>query len=146
MPPPEIFADLNDEQRRAVEATRGPVCILAGAGSGKTTTVTRRIAHQVSSGAFAPEAIMAVAFTDRAAGEMRTRLEELGVDGVQARTFHSAALAQLRALSQDAPSTILPSKAQALRQIANKLPKPYNFRPAADLATEIEWAKNRRIT
>lgn len=147
MPPPtEIFADLNDEQRRAVEATRGPVCILAGAGSGKTTTITRRIAHQVASDAFPAEAVMAVAFTDRAAGEMRGRLEALGVSGVQARTFHSAALAQLRALSQDAPATILPSKAQALRQIANKLPKPYNFRPAADLATEIEWAKNRRIT
>ncbi|HEV3471659.1 MAG TPA: UvrD-helicase domain-containing protein [Actinomycetota bacterium] len=144
--PPEIFADLNDEQRRAVEATRGPVCILAGAGSGKTTTITRRIANQVVSGEFQPEAILAVAFTDRAAGEMRDRLEELGIEGVRARTFHSAALAQLRALSQDAPATILPSKAQALRQIANKLPKPYNFRPAADLATEIEWAKNRRIS
>lgn len=146
MPPLGIFDGLNDEQRRAVEATRGPVCVLAGAGSGKTTTITHRIAHQVTSGAFQPESIMAVAFTDRAAGEMRGRLEELGVEGVRARTFHSAALAQLRALSQDAPVTILPSKAQALRQIANKLPPPYKFRPAADLATEIEWAKNRRIT
>lgn len=141
----EIFADLNDEQRRAVEATRGPVCILAGAGSGKTTTITRRIAHQVTSRAFAPDDIMAVTFTDRAAGEMRERLALLGVEGVRARTFHSAALAQLRALSQDAPGHILPSKAQALRQIANTLPVPYKFRPAADLATEIEWAKNRRI-
>ncbi|MQB00896.1 MAG: AAA family ATPase [Actinobacteria bacterium] len=140
-----IFDGLNDEQREAVEAVRGPVCILAGAGSGKTTTITRRIANQVVTGAFAPSEILAVTFTDRAAGEMRSRLEKLGVEGVRASTFHSAALAQLRRLSQEEPAQILPSKAQALRQIGNTLPKPYRFRPAGDLATEIEWAKNRRI-
>ena len=141
-----IFEGLNDDQRRAVEAVRGPVCILAGAGSGKTTTITRRIANQVASGAFAPSAILAVTFTDRAAGEMRARLERLGATGVRASTFHSAALAQLRHLSQEEVPQILPSKAQALRQIGNTLPKPYRFRPAGDLATEIEWAKNRRIS
>ena len=88
--------DLNAEQRRAVEAVRGPVCILAGAGSGKTTTITHRIANQVASGAFAPSQILAVTFTDKAAGEMRGRLEGLGVTGVRASTFHSAALSQLR--------------------------------------------------
>ncbi|HWL65590.1 MAG TPA: UvrD-helicase domain-containing protein, partial [Actinomycetota bacterium] len=91
-----IFRDLNDEQRRAVEATRGPVCILAGAGSGKTTTITRRIANQVATGSFEPGEILAVTFTDKAAGEMRSRLEALGTQGVKARTFHSAALVQLR--------------------------------------------------
>ena len=141
----EIFHGLNDEQRVAVEAVRGPVCILAGAGSGKTTTITRRIANQVLTGTFEPTAILAVTFTDRAAGEMRHRLERLGVQGVRARTFHSAALAQLHHLSQQRPADILPSKAQTLREIANTLAKPYRFRPAADLATEIEWAKNRRI-
>src|SRR5919106_3338833 len=141
-----IFEGLNDDQRRAVEAVRGPVCILAGAGSGKTTTITRRIANQVASGAFAPSAILAVTFTDRAAGEMRARLERLGATGVRASTFHSAALAQLRHLSREEVPQILPSKAQALRQIGNTLPKPYRFRPAGDLATEIEWAKNRRIS
>jgi DNA helicase-2/ATP-dependent DNA helicase PcrA len=141
----EILHDLNEDQRRAVEAVRGPVCILAGAGSGKTTTITRRIANQVSSGAFEPSSILAVTFTDRAAGEMRERLEELGVKGVRASTFHSAALAQLRDFAQNPPADILPSKTIALRKLANNLPKPYNFRPAADLATEIEWAKNRRI-
>src|ERR671918_11209 len=140
-----IFAGLNPEQRRAVEAVRGPVCILAGAGSGKTTTITRRIANQVVTGAFTPNEILAVTFTDRAAGAMRSRLEKLGVEGIRASTFHSAALAQLRNLSQDEPAQIMPSKAQALRQIGNTLPKPYRFRPAGDLATEIEWAKNRRI-
>ena len=140
-----IFDGLNDEQKSAVEAVRGPLCILAGAGSGKTTTITRRIANQVATGTFDPGSILAVAFTDRAAGEMRSRLEALGVEGVRARTFHSAALAQLRNLAADTPANILPSKTIALRKLANSLPKPYNFRPAADLATEIEWAKNRRI-
>src|SRR5438094_3704471 len=83
---------LNPEQRRAAEAVRGPVCILAGAGSGKTTTITRRIAQQVVTGAFAPTQIMAVTFTDKAAGELRERLALLGVSGVRASTFHSAAL------------------------------------------------------
>jgi len=136
---------LNPEQRRAAESVRGPVCILAGAGSGKTRTITRRIAQQVLTGAFAPTQIMAVTFTDKAAGELKQRLAELGVSGVRASTFHSAALRQLRHFSPDAVGRILPSKALALRQIANSLPAPYRFRPAGDLATEIEWAKNRRI-
>jgi DNA helicase-2/ATP-dependent DNA helicase PcrA len=140
-----IFDGLNPEQRRAVETVRGPVCILAGAGSGKTTTITRRIANQVATGAFAADEILAVTFTDRAATEMRDRLAGLGVSGVTARTFHSAALAQLHWLG-DAPSRILPSKALTLRRIGNNLPPPYKFRPAGDLATEVEWAKNRRLT
>jgi DNA helicase-2/ATP-dependent DNA helicase PcrA len=140
-----IFDGLNPGQRRAVETVRGPVCILAGAGSGKTTTITRRIANQVASGTFRADEILAVTFTDKAAAEMRSRLEALGVGGVTARTFHSAALAQLHWLGS-APSRILPSKALALRRIGNSLPPPYKFRPAGDLATEVEWAKNRRLT
>src|SRR3954447_12123187 len=141
----QIFDDLNEEQRAAVEATRGPVCILAGAGTGKTTTITRRIAWQVQSGAFAPSELVAVTFTDKAAGALRGRLAALGVEGVRASTFHSAALALVRRFTGD-PGRILPTKALLLRQIASRLPAPYKFRPAADLATEIEWAKNRRLT
>jgi DNA helicase II / ATP-dependent DNA helicase PcrA len=140
-----IYDGLNDEQRAAVEATRGPVCILAGAGTGKTTTITRRIAWQVASGAFSPHQIVAVTFTEKAAGELRSRLAALGVDGVRASTFHSAALALLCRFSGD-PGRILSTKALLLRQIGNRLPAPYKFRPAGDLATEIEWAKNRRLT
>ena len=140
-----ILEGLNAEQRRAVEAVRGPVCILAGAGSGKTTTITRRIANQVATGTFAPTEILAVTFTDKAAGEMRARLAALGAGGVRARTFHSAALAQLRHFAPGEVGRILSSKALLLRQIANGLPRAYRFRPAGDLATEIEWAKNRRI-
>jgi DNA helicase-2/ATP-dependent DNA helicase PcrA len=139
-----IFEGLNADQRRAVEAVRGPVVILAGAGSGKTTTITRRIAWQVATGTFTAPEILAVTFTDKAAGEMRSRLGRLGIDGVRARTFHASALQQLHYFGRG-PEGVLPSKALMLRHIANSLPRPYRFRPAADLATEIEWAKNRRI-
>jgi DNA helicase-2/ATP-dependent DNA helicase PcrA len=140
-----ILADLNPEQRRAAEAVRGPVCILAGAGSGKTTTITRRVAYQVATGTFSPGQILAVTFTDKAAGEMRARLAALGVEGVAARTFHAAALGQVKHFAPDRVGKILASKALPLRQIGNSLPLPYRYRPAGDLATEIEWAKNRRV-
>ena len=141
----DVLEGLNEEQRRAAEAIRGPVCILAGAGSGKTTTITRRIAHQVSEAVFRPGEILAVTFTDKAAGVMKSRLAALGVSGVVARTFHSAALAQLHYFAPASVGRILPTKALLLRQIANTLPAPYKFRPAGDLATEIEWAKAQRI-
>ena len=136
---------LNSEQQRAVEAVRGPVCIMAGAGSGKTTTITHRVANQVESRAFRADEILAITFTNKAAGEMRGRLEQLGVPGVRCATFHSAALGQLRFFAAEQPGRILASKVLPLRYIGNSLPRPYRFRPAADLATEVEWAKNRRI-
>jgi DNA helicase-2/ATP-dependent DNA helicase PcrA len=105
----DVLDGLNPEQRRAAEAVRGPVCILAGAGSGKTTTITRRIANQVASGAFAPGQILAVTFTDKAAGELRERLQRLGVSGVRASTFHSAALAQLRHFAPESVGRIVAS-------------------------------------
>jgi DNA helicase II / ATP-dependent DNA helicase PcrA len=142
----DVFAGLNEQQRAAVEAVTGPVCILAGAGSGKTTTITRRIANQTLTGAFQPTEILAVTFTDKAAGEMRARLERLGAHRVQARTFHSAALAQLRYFVGDELGHVLPSKALMLQPIRRSLPPPYKFRPLGDLAGEIEWAKNRRLT
>ena len=97
------------------------------------------------SGEFLPRQIVAVTFTDKAAGELRGRLGALGVDGVRASTFHSAALALLRHFRGD-PGRILASKALLLRRIGNGLPGAYRFRPAGDLATEIEWARNRRLT
>jgi DNA helicase-2/ATP-dependent DNA helicase PcrA len=137
--------ELNAEQRRAVEVVRGPVCILAGAGSGKTTTITHRIASQVASGAFAPSQILAVTFTDKAAGEMRSRLAGLGVTGARASTFHSAALSQLRYFRPDAVGRILASKALLVYNLVRALPPPFKFRAAGDFATEIERARNRRI-
>src|SRR5579863_6175613 len=140
-----VLEGLNPEQRRAAEAVRGPVCILAGAGSGKTTTITRRIAWQVASGAFRADEILAVTFTDKAANVMKSRLAALGAAGVEARTFHSAALGQLHRYAPGSVGRILPTKALLLRQIGNTLPMPFKFRPAGDLATEVERAKNLRI-
>ncbi|HET7567729.1 MAG TPA: ATP-dependent DNA helicase UvrD2 [Gaiellaceae bacterium] len=140
-----ILGRLNPEQREAAEAVRGPLCILAGAGTGKTTTITHRIAWQVASGAFPASQVVAVTFTDKAAGELRARLRALGVEGVRASTFHSAALALLRHFGGE-PGRILSTKALLLRRIGNSLPGAFRFRPAGDLATEVEWAKNRRLT
>jgi DNA helicase II / ATP-dependent DNA helicase PcrA len=139
-----ITAGLNPEQLRAVETVRGPVCILAGAGSGKTETITRRIANQVVSGAFAPTQILAVTFTRKAADELKARLRELGAPGVPARTFHAAAYAQLRYFAAETRA-VIDSKAQLLLPLVRGLPKPYDDRAVSDIATEIEWAKNGRL-
>src|SRR6201998_3521520 len=92
----QLLPALDPEQRAAAVAVRGPVCILAGAGTGKTRAITHRIAYAVRSGAVPPGQLLARTFTARAAGELRTRLRTLGAQGVQARTFHAAALRQLQ--------------------------------------------------
>jgi DNA helicase-2/ATP-dependent DNA helicase PcrA len=144
-----VLAGLNDHQREAALALRGPVAILAGAGTGKTTTITRRIACQVWSGSFGASQILAVTFTEKAAGELRRRLGALGVEGVEARTFHSAALSQLSRLWQTHTGEPLPQvldrKAPLIASLANALPPPHKFLPRRELAGEIEWAKNRMI-
>ena len=146
----EILSSLNDAQRAAAVQVRGPVVILAGAGTGKTTTITHRIAYQVATGAFPADRILAVTFTEKAAGELQERLAALGVKGVEARTFHAAALSQLgrlreRYTGQPVPG-ILASKAPLISSLANALPPPYRFMPRSELAGEIEWAKNRMIS
>ena len=144
-----VLAGLNPAQREAALALRGPVAILAGAGTGKTTTITHRIACQVRSGTFEPSQILAVTFTDKAAGELGTRLKALGVEGVEARTFHSAALSQLSRLwpshTGEPLPEILDHKAPVIASLANALPPPHKFLPRRELAGEIEWAKNRMI-
>ena len=92
----QVLAGLDEQQRAAASAVQGPLCILAGAGTGKTRTITHRIAYGVHTGVYVPEQVLAVTFTARAAGELRGRLSSLGVGGVQARTFHAAAMRQLR--------------------------------------------------
>ena len=144
-----ILAGLNDAQRKAAVAVLGPVAILAGAGTGKTTTITARIAYQVTSGTFRPGQILAVTFTDKAAGELKRRLAGLGVEGVEARTFHSAALSQLAGLwaaqTGEPLPDVLDHKAPLISSLANALPAPHRFVPRRELAGEIEWAKNRMI-
>ena len=144
-----ILSRLNAEQRQAAEAVRGPVAILAGAGTGKTTTITHRIAYQVRSGAFPASKLLAVTFTEKAANELKERLATLGVEGVEARTFHAAALSQLRKLwprcmGSDLPD-VLDSKAPMIASLANGLPPPHKFMPRSEIAGEIEWAKNRMV-
>jgi DNA helicase-2/ATP-dependent DNA helicase PcrA len=144
-----ILEPRNDEQRRAAVAVRGPVAILAGAGTGKTTTITHRIAYQIASGAFEPERLLAVTFTEKAARELGDRLERLGVARVEARTFHAAALSQLRGLWERHAGSPLPEildhKAPLIASLANALPPPHRFLPRRELAGEIEWAKHRMV-
>src|SRR5688572_31908296 len=91
-----ILRGLDEEQKAAVTAAAGPVCILAGAGTGKTRAITHRIAHRVITGQIQARHVLAVTFTARAAAQLRERLAKLDAHGVQARTFHAAALRQLR--------------------------------------------------
>ncbi len=136
---------LDEEQRVAVCAPRGSVCVLAGAGTGKTRTVTRRIAQLVGAGHVAPGQVLAVTFTARAAGELRTRLRDLGVGGVQARTFHAAALRQLRyfwpRVVGDEPWPLLEHKVRLVGQAAQRAGVSTDADDLRDVAGEIEWAK-----
>ena len=145
-----ILGPLNPQQRQAATAVHGPVAILAGAGTGKTTTITHRIAHQVATGAFPATALLAVTFTEKAARELRAGSPTLGVQRVEARTFHAAALWQLRPAAASVRRaatcpTILDSKAPLIASLANALPPPHKFMPRSELAGEIEWAKNRMV-
>ena len=144
MTPDQLLAALDPEQQEAARAVTGPVCILAGAGTGKTRTITSRAAYAVLSGAVPASALLAVTFTARAAGEMRTRLRGLGVGGVQARTFHAAALKQLGyfwpKVIGGAPPTLLTNK---YGMVANAVARA-RLRPGTsevrDLLSELEWA------
>jgi DNA helicase-2/ATP-dependent DNA helicase PcrA len=141
----DALAELDDEQRAVVEALHGPVVVLAGAGTGKTRAITHRIAHGVATGQHDPRRTLAVTFTTRAAGEMRTRLRALGVDGVQVRTFHAAALRQLRffwpRLSGGEFPELLPAKARLVAEAANRCSLPTDTATVRDLSGDLEWAK-----
>ncbi|WP_326547594.1 ATP-dependent DNA helicase UvrD2 [Mycolicibacterium sp. ND9-15] len=146
--------DLDDEQREAVLAARGPVCVLAGAGTGKTRTITRRIAHLVAAGHVAPGQVLAVTFTQRAAGEMRARLraldEGVGTGSVQAMTFHAAARRQLSyfwpRVVGDTTWELLDTKFAVVAQAANRARLSTSTDDVRDLAGEIEWAKASLIS
>ncbi|MBF6297151.1 ATP-dependent DNA helicase UvrD2 [Nocardia amamiensis] len=143
------LADLDPEQAAAVRAPRGPVCVLAGAGTGKTRTITYRIAHLVAQGQVKADQVLAVTFTARAAGELRTRLRALGLGGeaakVQARTFHAAALRQLKyfwpQIVGDVPWRLIDAKFPIVAQAANRAGLSTSTDSVRDLLSEIEWAK-----
>ncbi|SFR66367.1 ATP-dependent helicase [Microbacterium azadirachtae] len=136
---------LDERQREAAAVLRGPVAVLAGAGTGKTRVITHRIAHGVETGAFSPGRVMAVTFTAKAAGELRGRLRALGVQGVAARTFHAAALSQLgffwpQLAGSPAPA-IVDNKVRLLAQAADMLRLRPDTATLRDLASAIEWRK-----
>ncbi|WP_295100579.1 ATP-dependent helicase [uncultured Microbacterium sp.] len=136
---------LDDRQREAASVLRGPVAVLAGAGTGKTRVITHRIAHGVDTGAYSPSRVMAVTFTAKAAGELRGRLRALGVEGVAARTFHAAALAQLNffwpTLAGSPAPSIIDNKVRLLGQAADAMRLRPSTATLRDLASEIEWRK-----
>src|ERR1700710_1398020 len=142
---PDLLEALDPEQRQVAEALRGPVRVLAGAGTGKTRAITHRIAHGVAQGLYAPTEVLAVTFTTRAAGEMRGRLRSLGAGGVQARTFHSAALRQLRyfwpKVYGGQPPELTASKIPIVAGAARRNRLEVDQARLRDLASEIEWSK-----
>jgi DNA helicase-2/ATP-dependent DNA helicase PcrA len=147
----EILSSLDDEQRAVATAVRGPVCVIAGAGTGKTRAITHRLAYAVDIGVVDANRILALTFTARAAGEMRSRLRTLGVPNIAARTFHAAALKQLmyfwpQALGGRFPS-LLTSKSGFLGEALDRAGVSATKSPSLlrDISGEIEWAKVMQI-
>lgn len=145
-----LLEALDDRQREVAETLLGPVCVLAGAGTGKTRAITHRIAYGVATGAYDPSRVMALTFTTRAAGELLGRLRALGADGVAARTFHSAALRQLHyfwpIVAGGSPPRILDGKGPVLGQAAGALKLNLDTAALRDTAAEIEWRKVNKLS
>ncbi|GGW32852.1 DNA helicase [Streptomyces lucensis JCM 4490] len=140
-----VLEGLDPEQREVATALHGPVCVLAGAGTGKTRAITHRIAYGVRAGILQPSSVLAVTFTSRAAGEMRGRLRQLGAHGVQARTFHSAALRQLqyfwpKAIGGGMPR-LVDRKIQLVADAAAACGTRLDRNELRDVTAEIEWSK-----
>src|SRR5271169_894396 len=151
---PEVAADallagLDPEQREVALATRGAVCVLAGAGTGKTRAITHRIAYAAAIGVVNPAHVLALTFTVRAAGEMRGRLRQLGAAQVRASTFHAAALRQLNyfwpRVIGGRPPQLIDAKAALIREAAKQARVRLDGPGLADAASEIEWAKTTQI-
>lgn len=143
--PEELLEALDPDQRRVARQVGGPLAVLAGAGTGKTRAITYRVAYGAAVGAFDPQSVLALTFTTRAAAEMRQRLRDLGVPGAQARTFHSAALRQLRffwpqTIGGDLPA-LVEHKASLVASAASRLGIKVDRTAVRDLASEVEWAK-----
>lgn len=146
----DILAGLDDQQRLVATTLDAPVCVLAGAGTGKTRSITHRIAYGVASGAYQADHILALTFTTKAAAEMGHRLRDLGVTGVQTRTFHSAALRQLQhfwpQITGGRVPDIAPSKATVISRALQSMSLDATQATIRDIAGEIEWRKVRGLT
>jgi DNA helicase II / ATP-dependent DNA helicase PcrA len=141
----DILNALDEQQREAAQSLLGPTVILAGAGTGKTRTITHRIAYGILRGDFSENRVMALTYTNRAAGELRARLRGLGVHSVNAKTFHAAALSQLEYFWRDffglAAPRVLDSKSKAIGKAAEALKIRLDANTIRDIASEIEWRK-----
>lgn len=145
-----LLAGLDPEQRQVATALTGPVAVIAGAGTGKTRAITHRIAYGVAVGAYNPTSVLAVTFTTRAAGELRGRLQRLGAAGVQARTFHSAALRQAqyfwpRVHGGELPA-VLDNRMALVAEAASRLRVKVDTPRLRDLVAEIAWAKVSNVS
>ncbi|MEY4452286.1 MAG: hypothetical protein RLZZ380_1407 [Actinomycetota bacterium] len=140
-----LLEALDPEQREAAMSLVGPTCILAGAGTGKTRTVTHRIAYGIAKGQFAANRVLALTYTSRAAGELRARLRQLGIPGVAVKTFHAAALSQLEyfwpQLAGVPAPNVLTSKSKLIAEAAESLKIHFDAAMLRDVAAEIEWRK-----
>lgn len=145
MDPEKLLDALDPEQREAATSLVGPTCILAGAGTGKTRTVTHRIAYGIAKGQFAANRVLALTYTSRAAGELRARLRQLGIPGVAVKTFHAAALGQLEyfwpQLAGVPAPNVLSSKGKIIAEAAEQLGIRFDAAMLRDVASEIEWRK-----
>ena len=150
----EILASLDDEQRQVALASRGPVCVIAGAGTGKTRAITHRIAYAAAIGVMNPQKVLALTFTARAAGEMRARLRSLGVPTVAARTIHSAALKQLiffwPSVFGGRTPDLLTSKTAFVKEAISRAGLTSTLGISSrellrEISTEIEWSKVSQI-
>ncbi len=144
-----LLSGLDPEQREVALATRGAVCVLAGAGTGKTRAITHRIAYAAAIGVVNPAHVLALTFTVRAAGEMRGRLRQLGVAQVRASTFHAAALRQLNyfwpRVIGGRPPQLIDTKMSLVREAARQAQVRLDGPGLADAVSEIEWAKTIQV-
>ena len=148
--PEELLAGLDPEQREVATTLGGAVAVIAGAGTGKTRAITHRIAYGVAIGAYNPTSVLAVTFTTRAAGELRGRLQQLGAYGVQARTFHSAALRQAqyfwpRIYGGELPA-VVDNRMSLVAEAASRLRVRVDTPKLRDLVGEISWAKVSNVS
>jgi DNA helicase-2/ATP-dependent DNA helicase PcrA len=150
----EILAALDPDQRAVALASRGPVCVIAGAGTGKTRAITHRIAYAAAIGTMDPAKVLALTFTAKAAGEMRARLRSLGVPAVAARTIHSAALKQLLyfwpSVFGGRTPDLMTTKTGFITEAINRAGLSDSVRVTnrelmRDIASEIEWAKVSQV-
>lgn len=143
--PIDILAALDESQREAATTLKGPLAIIAGAGSGKTRTISHRIAYGIATGAYTESRVLALTYTNRAAAELRTRLRQLGAPGVQVRTFHSAALAQLQffwpQLTENFAPKLVTQKAPIIAEVLDSMGIRVNDQERFALQSEVEFLR-----